>query len=715
MAQHHNGRGWDAWFRSVTRTAIIALAVVPTSIWPESSSQASDLATARLPVLTTAHQVHSLTSEQASLGYPVRLRGIVTFWDPYQEGHRALFMADKTGSVFVAPGLGPVLPLHAGSMIEVFGVTDPGGYAPIVSNSKIRILQGSYRLPSARTVKLPDILSGAEDGQWVALQGIVHSAEVEGMHVVLTVATADGTITATTDKESVASYSGLVDAEIQIRGTAAPLANSRRQMTGARLLFPGMKSITIVEPAPPDPFLLPVRSLSSLLQYSPSVASPHRLHVRGRVTLSWPGRTVCVVDETAGLCILTTDPKVLREGDLVDVVGFLGRKDYLPTITAATLKAVKSGEPVPPVSISAASALEPDPKKSGAPSLAAHTEVSSANAFDTDHSGELVRIEGRLVARNQALGGPTLLLSSGGIVFSAVLPAEPDGSDRQQLESSWIDGSRVAVTGVFVGKVDEQRTIRQEGIARLESFQILLRSPRDVLVLSTPSWWNSQHTLEVLAFVVLTLVAILGWVAVLRRQVHRQTEVIRRSEERFRHMAEHDGLTGLPVRGVLLERLELALNELRRQSNSLALLMVDVDKFKHLNDSMGHAAGDRVLCTIGSRLQHSLRSTDIVARLGGDEFTVLLTGLREAGEAEMIASQLVSTVSEPIMMDGHRVEISVSIGIATYPESGGDVETLLRNSDAALYQAKARGRNCCHLHSEAAAAADGNVIIPLPG
>jgi diguanylate cyclase (GGDEF)-like protein len=204
----------------------------------------------------------------------------------------------------------------------------------------------------------------------------------------------------------------------------------------------------------------------------------------------------------------------------------------------------------------------------------------------------------------------------------------------------------------------------------------------------------------------LAMVAILGWVYVLRRQVHLQTDVIRQSEERFRHLAEHDGLTGLPVRRVLLERLDLALNEIRRHSNSLALLMVDVDNFKHFNDSMGHAAGDRVLCTIGSRLQDSLRSTDIVARMGGDEFTVLLTGLRQVGEAETIASQLVSTVSVPIVMDGHKVEVSISIGIATYPESGGDVETLLRNADAALYEAKARGRHCCHLYSGAAAVVD---------
>ena len=161
-------------------------------------------------------------------------------------------------------------------------------------------------------------------------------------------------------------------------------------------------------------------------------------------------------------------------------------------------------------------------------------------------------------------------------MFSATLPAQAMGSEKL-LESSWVNGSRAMVTGVFVGKVDEQQTIRQEGIARLESFQILLRSPRDVFIMSTPSWWNGEHTLEVLGLSGIAMVAVLGWVAILRRQVNRQTEFIRRSEERFRHMAEHDGLTGLPVRTVLLERLELALNEIKRQSLSLALLMVDVD------------------------------------------------------------------------------------------------------------------------------------------
>jgi len=691
-------RGLIAELTSLARPAIFAFVAPPLLFWGVSNCQASELPPKRLPVLRTARAVHGLTPDQASLGYPVRIRGTVTFFDPYQVGHRALFVADETGDVFVAPGHLATPGLHAGSRVEVSGVTDPGGYSPIVASSAIRILPGSNPLPTPRASTVSTLLTGSEDSQWVALRGIVRSAQLDGMHDVITLATNDGTITATTDKEDGANYSALIDSEVILRGVAAPLVNSRRQLTGMRLLFPGMKTLSIIAPAAPDPFLLPVRSLSSLLQYSPYPASSHRVHVRGRVTLSWPGQTVCIVDDSTGLCIQTADTTALSEGDLIDVAGFLGREASLPAISAATLRLEGNGRPVRPVTISPADAFKDGTTTAGTVSHASHIDVAKANSFNTDHNGELVRAQGTLVGRNHGLNGSTFVLSSEGVLFTVVPPATATEIDKQ-LESSLVDGSTIMVTGVFVGKVDELQTTRQEGIARLESFQILLRSPKDVVILSVPSWWNSRHSLEVLGLLVFALAAILAWVVLLRRQVHRQTGIIRQSEERFRHLAEHDGLTGLPVRRVLMERLELALHEIQRQPASLALLMVDVDSFKQLNDSFGHAVGDQVLCTIANRLQESVRLTDTVARMGGDEFTVLLSGLRHEREAQKIASQVVSNVCAPIVIDGRTVEVSVSVGVATCPEDGGDVETLLRNSDAALYQAKARGRNCYQIYS----------------
>ena len=141
-------RALVAELKSLARPAILALVAPPLLFWGVSNCQESDLPPKRLPVLRTARAVHGLTPDQASLGYPVRIRGTVTFFDPYQVGHRALFIADETGDVFVAPGHLPTPGLHAGSRVEVSGVTDPGGYSPIVASSAIRKMCIRDRCPS---------------------------------------------------------------------------------------------------------------------------------------------------------------------------------------------------------------------------------------------------------------------------------------------------------------------------------------------------------------------------------------------------------------------------------------------------------------------------------------------------------------------------------------------------------------------------------------
>ncbi len=667
--------GIGAWLRSSRHAARIAFVAVFASLWVVSNGQASDLPAKQLPVLTTTRSAHSLSYQQASLAYPVRLRGVVTFYDPYEEGHPALFIADATGSIYILTAPHSFLQAHAGSVVEVTGMTDPGGYAPIIIHPDVRIVGESRPLPTPRRVTLSFLLTGAEDGQWVAIEGLVHSVEFEGKHVVLTLATSEGVLTATTVKQEGANYASLVDSIVLIPGVEAPLVdNNKRQMVGVRLLFPDFRAIKVEDPAPIDPFAVPIRPVGSLLQYSPMMLLQHRVHLRGRVTLHWPGRTLCILDGNDGLCVQTADRTLFREGELVDVTGFQALENYEPTLSDATLRPAGNSIVTPP------------------------KRITAEEAFQGEHHGELVQIEGRLMGRTLVQGDPALLLSSGKILFPAIMPLASFNQGKGQ-DSAWVDGSSVLVTGVFSGKVDPRQITRRGGTSQLESFQILLRSPKDVVVLSVPSWWNSAHTLEVLGGVVFVMGVVLVWVAVLRRQVHRQTEVIRQSEERFRHMAEHDGLTGLPVRNVLLERLELAMKEIKQQPISLALLMVDVDCFKQLNDGLGHAAGDQVLCAIGNRLQESVRSSDTVARIGGDEFAVLLGDLHHGGEAQKIASQLVSNASAPIVIDGRAVKVSVSVGVATYPESGGDVKTLLRNSDAALYQAKARGRNCYQIFS----------------
>lgn len=629
-------------------------------------------------VLTTARQIHQLTPDQAALPHLVRLRGVVTFFDPWQAGHKALFIADATGGTFVAPGPAPLPSLHAGSIIAVSGVTDPGGFAPIVSDPQIRLLPGSLPLPKPRRVQLPLLLTGAEDAQWVEVEGIVRSAEPDARHVVLTVATPDGTFTATTVREEHANYDALVDSKILLRGVAAPLVDAKRRLLGIRILFPGLSTVSVEEAAPPEGFSLPVQPLSQLLRYSSTVPRPHRIHVRGTVTLSWPGQRVCVADGSDSLCMQTQDPTPLKVGQIVDAVGFLDRRNYAPQLSNALLRASGMGSAIPAL------------------------QISPADTPNGDHESDLVCIEGTIFGINQDGGFITLLIRSAGTLFSAILPS---GSVDQQrlLGQKWVEGSRVAITGVFSGTVDTHWMTRQEGKARWESFQILVQSPESIRILYYPSWWNTRHTLGVLELVALSTLIFLAWIFALRRHVHRQTVTIRRSEERFRYMAEHDALTDLCTRAVFFERLDAAIAEAVRKSSSLALMAIDVDGFKHLNDSMGHAAGDAVLCAVARKMQSAVRETDTVSRIGGDEFVILLAGVHGMEEGSAIAAKILATVSAPLTINEDTVTITVSIGVTVFPDGGRDGSSLLRSADAALYRAKATGRNCFQTFSPSAA------------
>ncbi|MBT3372099.1 MAG: EAL domain-containing protein [Rhodospirillaceae bacterium] len=157
------------------------------------------------------------------------------------------------------------------------------------------------------------------------------------------------------------------------------------------------------------------------------------------------------------------------------------------------------------------------------------------------------------------------------------------------------------------------------------------------------------------------------------------------------HMAHYDSLTGLPNRALLFDRLTHAINQSRRYDHELAVLFIDLDRFKFVNDTMGHEAGDMVLKTVASRIRECLRESDTVARLGGDEFIALVTNLDAAVSAATVASKIVESVSRPIMIGGNGATISASIGIALFPDDAESADDLMRLSDAAMYQAKQIG------------------------
>jgi diguanylate cyclase (GGDEF)-like protein len=169
-----------------------------------------------------------------------------------------------------------------------------------------------------------------------------------------------------------------------------------------------------------------------------------------------------------------------------------------------------------------------------------------------------------------------------------------------------------------------------------------------------------------------------------------ELEAARKAIEEFRGLAYHDALTGLPNRTLLQDRLGVAITHARRQATHVAVLFLDLDGFKDVNDSFGHACGDRLLVEVAERLRGSVRAGDTVARLGGDEFVVLLTSVNGADDAARVAFKLLDALRPPFRIDGREMRTSASVGVSVYPADGASPDELVRSADAAMYRHKQR-------------------------
>ncbi|HZU76896.1 MAG TPA: GGDEF domain-containing protein, partial [Dehalococcoidia bacterium] len=171
-----------------------------------------------------------------------------------------------------------------------------------------------------------------------------------------------------------------------------------------------------------------------------------------------------------------------------------------------------------------------------------------------------------------------------------------------------------------------------------------------------------------------------------------------REQERVVHLAFHDALTGLPNRALLLDRLAQTLARQVRGGGNVAVMYLDLDHFKQVNDTLGHAAGDALLIEVATRLQSCVRPGDTVARLGGDEFALILEDVDDADPAVSTAERLLERLSEPVPLEGTSVHVGTSIGIALSERGESAPESLLRQADTALYRAKAAGRGCYRIY-----------------
>jgi diguanylate cyclase (GGDEF)-like protein len=300
------------------------------------------------------------------------------------------------------------------------------------------------------------------------------------------------------------------------------------------------------------------------------------------------------------------------------------------------------------------------------------------------HDQQLVRLQGEVVeSRNQG-EWHVWAMRNDGVGFEVFLPLA--SSSSPELRNLGV-GSVLRVTGVCTVHADSERNPI--------SFSILAKSPADIVVVRHAPWWTRIRVLGLIASLVSVIVLVTLWIVMLRYRVKQQTLIIRESEERFRYLARHDGLTGLPNRGAILAAMKKEMDQCLRENSALTAVLVDIDHFKAVNDTYGHLAGDTALQLFAAAISNCVRSYDHVGRYGGEEFLIVLTGTSaDITETRVVDFQR-SISNLTVRYRETEFQITCSLGaILIEPGQGNvDQQLVLAWADEALYQAKKDGRD----------------------
>jgi diguanylate cyclase (GGDEF)-like protein/PAS domain S-box-containing protein len=697
----------------------------------------------------------------------------VTYYDSVVPN---LFVQDASGGIWVDLRGSSAVPPRLGDILDLHGYA-AAGFAPYISKPQW-IVAGSTSLPNPVHLNLQEAMTGSFDSQWVEMEGVVRSfmREAEGNVLVVDVAAPTGSFKVRVPGYTAAFPMQWVDATVRFRGVCGAAFNRRNQLVTIHLFMPSLEYADIIEAAPADPFGVPATAIGMIRQYSVDLNDVRRIKVVGIVTAQFLHHGLFLMDSTGGLYAESQDGISLQPGDEAEVIGFPATGSYTPILKSSTIVPTKKHYDIAPKAITGKEAL-----KGG-------------------YDAQLVSISGTVRGYHERKGFFIPVLDAAdNVAFEANLRL--DGNTALSVPV----GSKVVVTGVCSVKTDEN--------GNPSEFQIVLRSPADIKVVSSPPWLTARRAITISSGLALLTLAITAWVFVLRRRVRQQTEIIRlklenesalqeryrrifehnltglylanrdgniidcndscarilgfssrsdllkhrkeaeeiirafygheaetkvvNAEHRFRRhngswgwvlssaqpiqsrneteiliegglvditdrkvaeekiqfMAYYDSLTGLPNRTLLQDRLGKALASAKRHKDKVAVLFLDLDRFKNINDSLGHSYGDLLLQELATRLQTWGREQDTVARLGGDEFVIVLSSIKEAADAAVAAERVAHALSTEFNLQGRLLTVTCSIGISIYPDHGEDVETLIKHADAAMYSSKEGGRN----------------------
>jgi PAS domain S-box-containing protein len=452
------------------------------------------------PFIRQASSVRRLKPALAEEGYPVQIRGVVTYYD---FKNYLLFIQDETGGIFILAE--NAMDIAAGQRVIVQGYSAPGDYAPLIRDPCFQIL-GTAPMPAAQIHNYDLLATGSMDSQWIEIQGVVQNQQYDGRICEMEIGATNGISFKTTvllaQDESPHQLTG---AKVRIRGVCASNFNDKRQLVGFKVYSPSFEYVTTLR-AGSNPYDLPIQAITNLVQFKPDKTEAERERFKGVVTAAQKDGSFYLEDDTGGLLVQLVKPQAIFEGDCVEVTGFAESTGLSPSLRNAELRKIGMHILAPPVDLT--------------------SELASTNAYENilktiaRHDSKRIAIQGTLLNKVAGPVESVYLIQIGSTIVDVHWEQSKDKRDMPNL----LPGSLVQATGVALFKIGRDRTPQSVGI--------LLPSALNLKLLRPPPGWILEKAVMVIGCLLAASLVGLTWTLTLRRKVQRQTATIQQRLER---------------------------------------------------------------------------------------------------------------------------------------------------------------------------------------